>query len=99
MSLQASLSPAAVRDHEEIWLYVAADKPGAADRLIDALTERCQALARNPHMGRERDELREGLRSFPHGRYVIFYRIGEADVQIVRVLEGERDLPPLLENH
>jgi toxin ParE1/3/4 len=49
-------------------------------------------------MGRRRDELRKGLRSFPHGRYVIFYRIGEPGVQIVRVLEGERDLPPLLEN-
>jgi toxin ParE1/3/4 len=49
-------------------------------------------------MGRRRDELRPGLRSWPHGRYVIFYRLGEPGVQIVRVLEGERDLPVVLED-
>ena len=98
MRRRARLSPAAARDLEEIWLYVAADKPTAADHLIDALSDRCQALALNPHMGRRRDELRPGLRSFSHGRYVIFYRIGDPEVQIVRVLEGERDLPAVLSN-
>jgi toxin ParE1/3/4 len=78
VSPRAKLSPAAARDLEEIWLYVAADKPGAADRLIDDLSDRCRALALNPHIGRRRDELRPGLRSFPHGRYVIFYRVDDA---------------------
>lgn len=43
-------------------------------------------------MGRLRDELTEGLRSFPVGRYVIFYRIVQDGVEIVRVLHGARDL-------
>jgi len=65
VSRRARLSPAAAQDLEEIWLYVAADKPAAANRLIDALADQCQALAANPHMGRRRDELRAGLLSFP----------------------------------
>jgi len=37
------------------------------------------------------------LRSFPVGSYVIFYRPMENGVEIVRVLHGARDLPPLFD--
>jgi len=43
-------------------------------------------------MGRERPELLPGMRSFPLGRYLIFYRIVEETLQVVRVLSGYRDL-------
>jgi len=43
-------------------------------------------------MGRLRDELADGLRSFPVGRYVIFYRPIPKGIEIVRVLHGARDL-------
>ena len=43
-------------------------------------------------MGRERSELLPGMRSFPIGRYLIFYRIVEDTLQVVRVLSGYRDL-------
>ncbi|HWB48592.1 MAG TPA: type II toxin-antitoxin system RelE/ParE family toxin [Stellaceae bacterium] len=33
-----------------------------------------------------------GLRSLPYGRYMIFYRISEEEVEIVRVLPGARDV-------
>lgn len=32
-----------------------------------------------------------GLRSLVHGRYVIFYRVHEQAVQILRVIDGRRD--------
>jgi plasmid stabilization system protein ParE len=62
---------------DEIWLYVASDTGTveAADRLIDSITERLLLLARNPHIGRRRDEeLRPGLRSFAVNGFVIIYR-------------------------
>jgi len=87
-----SLSPEADADLEEIWCYVAADDPAAADRLVDSFVERFTMLADFPDIGRRRDELAPGIRSVPVGAYVIFYRMFEDTVQIVRVLHGARDL-------
>ena len=43
-------------------------------------------------MGRRRDDLRPGLRSFPVGAYVAFYQIVGDVVEIVRVFHGRRDI-------
>jgi len=48
-------------------------------------------LAQQSGFGRRREALVEGLRSFPVGRYVIFYLAVPGGVQIVRVLHGARD--------
>jgi len=49
-------------------------------------------------MGRRRDDLRPGagLRSFPVGRFIIFYRITGEDVDILHVVSAARDIEPLL---
>ncbi len=39
-----------------------------------------------------RPELGEGIRSFPSGNYVIFYRTVEGGIEIMRVLHGARDI-------
>jgi toxin ParE1/3/4 len=49
-------------------------------------------LAENPKSGRERAEIKQDLRSFPEGNYLIFYREWAGIVAIVRVLHGARDL-------
>jgi toxin ParE1/3/4 len=68
-----------------------------ADRLIDTITERFFLLAHHPHLGRSRaEDLRPGLRSFAVGAYVIIYRVESADVLILRVMHGSRDLPAML---
>ena len=44
-------------------------------------------------MGRVRDEdFGPGTRSFAVGEYVVLYRVQEANVLILRVLRGHRDL-------
>jgi toxin ParE1/3/4 len=83
------------RDLEEIHDYIAADSAAAASRWIDRLERECQGLAEMPGMGRRRQDLAPGLRSFPVGTYVIFYREVEDGVQIVRVLHGARDIESL----
>ena len=70
---------------------------GAADRLLDMIEQKCRLLAQFPEMGRKREELASGLRSFPVGNYVIFYRPSPEGIQMIRVLHGARDLPPLFE--
>jgi toxin ParE1/3/4 len=52
-------------------------------------------LVQNPEMGRVRNELKNGLYSFPIGKHIVFYRIVIDHIRIVRVLFGGRDLPRL----
>jgi len=91
-------SPQADSDLDDIWYYVAT-KSGSieiADRLIDSIADRFLLLARHPYIGRARDaDLRPGLRSFLVGNYVIIYRIQDADVLILRVVRGSRDIEAL----
>ncbi|WP_333111842.1 MULTISPECIES: type II toxin-antitoxin system RelE/ParE family toxin [unclassified Microcoleus] len=49
-------------------------------------------LAQFPNMGRQRNELLTGLRSFPVKPYIIFYIILLERVEIVRVLHQSRDV-------
>lgn len=88
-------SPQTDSDPDDVWLYVASESGSVAiaDRLIDSITKQFLLLAQYPHIGRRRDEdLRAGLRSFPVRDYVIFYRMQDADVVILRVLHGSRDV-------
>ena len=90
--------PRAKTDLVEIWDYIADDSEARADAFIETIDQKFHALARRPNMGRLRDELAEGLRSFPVGRYVIFYRPIPEGVEIVRVLHGARDLDSILQS-
>jgi toxin ParE1/3/4 len=73
-------------------MFIAADNPAQSDDFIDLIDEKFQNLPRQPGLGRRREELVAGLRSFPVGRYVIFYLQVQDCLQIVRVLHGARDV-------
>jgi toxin ParE1/3/4 len=47
-------------------------------------------------MGRPREDLRPGLRSIAVERYVLFYRVSAAAVEILRVLHSSRDMDAIL---
>ena len=84
--------PLAEADILEIWDYIADDSLAAADRWVDRLDEQFRLLAAQPMMGRARDELAPGVRSFPFGRYVVFYLPLDDGIDVVRVLHGARDI-------
>ena len=92
MRKQAYLSRSAETDLIEIWVYVAKDSVDAADRLIAKIQRQCQVLADAPGAGRRRDDVLPGIRSFPVGRYVLFYRQADDGIEVARVLSGYRDL-------
>lgn len=85
-------SAQAGRDLLDIWLYVAEDNSRAADRLLDHIHATIKMLARHPQMGRRRDALSPGLRSFTVGDYLIFYLPQKQGIVLLRVLSGYRDL-------
>lgn len=55
-----------------------------------------QILVKNPNLGKQRDEIKEGLYSFPYESHIIFYRVFKNHIRIVRILHGSRDLKRFL---
>ena len=76
----------------DIWLQIAADDPGAADRVLDRLEMAALNLIENPRRGPARDDIRRGLRYLVCDTYLILYRIVKDGIEIVRVVHGRRDL-------
>jgi toxin ParE1/3/4 len=88
-------SALAEQDYRDIWRYISADNPDAADRLLLRIDAKLELYASNPIMGTPRDRFALGLRSFPVGNYLVFYRIAADGIELVRVLHGARDLSTL----
>ena len=93
---RAARSYQAELDALEIWVHVARRDPAAADRLVDRFTAVITRLAGQPLMGRSAEHLLPGLRSFPSGEYLIFYRPDDEGVCVVRIFHGARQLTPEL---
>lgn len=92
------LSSAADNDLEDIFDYTL--RRYGLNQAIKYLTELevvFDKLSVNPYIGKSRDEVKSGLRSFPKQEHVIFYRqLDLASIYIVRVLHSSRDIYPLL---
>jgi plasmid stabilization system protein ParE len=75
------------------WIATLSQDVGLAQRFVERLRERCDELAAlfGPP-GRERDELGPGLRSVAWKRYVIVFRYGPTQLEVVRILHGRRDI-------
>ena len=88
------LAPQVEFELDDIWYYVARESGSIkiADRLIDSITNCLYLLASHPYVGRLREDLRPGLRSFHVGQYIVIYRIDETDVLILHVLHSHRDI-------
>jgi toxin ParE1/3/4 len=52
-----------------------------------------EALCKNPEVGRIKNELKIGLLSFPYQSHIIFYRIMDTHIRIIRMIHGSRGLP------
>jgi plasmid stabilization system protein ParE len=90
------LSGSAENDLLEAWLYIAEDSIDAADRLLDRIDAEIRALLMQPKMGRTRDELAAGLRSWPTSTpYILFYFLDTDGITIARVLHHARDMPAI----
>ncbi|MBF0168840.1 MAG: type II toxin-antitoxin system RelE/ParE family toxin [Alphaproteobacteria bacterium] len=80
-------------DVDGIIEYISKDNPLAANDFANRLVGKFYELAQSPLIGREREGFGAGVRVFPFGNYVIFYRLLKTEIVIVRVLHGARNLP------
>jgi toxin ParE1/3/4 len=80
------------QDLDEIFVYWARNAGlGVADRTVETIEERFALLGDFPNAGRKRDEIGPGVRSFPVGEFVIYFRKSRRAVEIIHVLHGPRD--------
>ena len=76
-----------------IWIYIATHNSEAiADRVYDSIEATCRLLREHPRLGRARPEIHEDARSLVIERWLTIYRVTDAGAQIVRVVDGARDL-------
>ena len=92
----------AEEDLIEIHAFLALDSPTAADRIVDKLISVADVLRRHPRLGQRRPEIRPSVRMMTDWPYVLLYETlpDEEDgqvkfVEVVRVLDGRRDLSSL----
>ncbi|MGF6226489.1 toxin ParE1/3/4 [Inquilinus ginsengisoli] len=102
MALKVILSPAARRDVEEIWRFIAEqDSVENADKVLEAFQDAIKGLENLPQRGNIPKELRAfgntGYREIHQNPYRIIYRIGVATVNIHGVFDGRRNMQILLQ--
>ena len=90
------ISVEAELDLEEIFEYtLTMHGIERAKKYVSAFDDIFESLAQYPELGKNRIEVRMGLRSFVKDFHVVFYRIIQDRIRIVRILHRSRDLAPL----
>lgn len=85
---------AAETDLEEIWRHTHKTWGLAqADRYIDKLAETFQYLAENPMQASACDHIRRGYRRALVENHVIYFRLADGGIDIIRVLHERMDAP------
>lgn len=92
--MNVRLTLRAESDLEGIFRYIAADSETAAREVVAAILDALNVLEQFPAAGRSRDDLFDGLRSWPALQYAAYYVIEENEVLIVRILGGGQNVGP-----
>ena len=88
-------APRAVARAVEIGKYIAADRPEAAVRWVQALFAAAASLARHPRRGRKVPELdRPDVRQLQHGSHRLIYRIDPKRIVVLTVRHGRQAWDP-----
>lgn len=91
------ITDAAEVDLEHIGDAIAADNPARSVSFVRELVARCERLTDMPHrFGLIAGHEDSGIHKVPHHGYLIFYRIGESDVSVIRILHGAMDYEKIL---
>jgi len=86
------LYPKAIEDLESIYLYSVREfGTNRSDDYIYALEESFQYLAEDPLLSRNCDYILQDLRAFNLGSHVIFLKITNYGISIIRILHQSMD--------
>jgi toxin ParE1/3/4 len=85
----------ASRDLSEIADYFAETNMEIGERFFRAFNRKCQQLIAFPSSGKSYSSIRPDLRGLSIEGYIIFYRILDDGIEILRVVSGRRNFPSL----
>lgn len=87
-------SDVAEADLDQLYDYIARDVPYYAEQFLDRLIEAVAVLKEHPQLGRQVPEAedREDVRELIYQSYRIIYLVDRAQVSILTVIHGSRDL-------
>jgi len=86
------LRPRAQRDLDEIWNYSAATWGiEQAELYVREIWRVIEILADDPRLGRPCDDIRAGYRKYPSRSHLVFYRVVEGGIDVVRILHQRMD--------
>ncbi len=92
-SLPYVISKKAVSDLEEIWLYTVEKwSIDQADRYYNLIFDEIQFICKNVNAGKSMDHVRKGYRASKVKSHLIFYRIQNSNVEIIRILHERMDI-------
>jgi toxin ParE1/3/4 len=91
--LRYVISKQAVSDLEEIWIYTSEKWPvEQADRYYLLIIEEINYICRNGDAGKKMDHVRKGNFASKVKSHLIFYRISNNMVEIIRILHERMDI-------
>jgi toxin ParE1/3/4 len=87
------ISKKAVNDLEEIWLYTA-DKWSIeqADRYYNLIFDEINYICRNMNAGKSMEHVRKGYRAAKVKSHLIFYRVINNTIEVIRILHERMDI-------
>jgi toxin ParE1/3/4 len=86
------VSRGAERGLDEIFVYWAKRASlEVADRLIDSITDRFWLLGEYPEAGKPAEDIAPGVRCFPAGKYLIYYRKAPRWTEILHIFHGAQE--------
>ncbi len=87
------ISRKAISDLEEIWLYTVEKwSVEQADRYYFLIIEEIKYICMNAHSGKKMDHIRKGYFASKVKSHLIFYRINNNRVEIIRILHERMDI-------
>jgi toxin ParE1/3/4 len=98
MMARYTLRQLAQNDLEEIWLFSLQEwSIVQADKYTRALVSRFEWLSENPHIGKRRDDIKQGYYCYPEGSHAIFYTLTGYGIDVIGILHQRMDVMGHLE--
>jgi toxin ParE1/3/4 len=89
------LAPSSTRDLDRLSQYFLETNVEAGERLFKTLNQNFYNLTQFPNLGKPYPHLDPSIRGLLVDKYIIFYRVTEIQIEIVRVVHGRQDLTKL----
>ncbi|WP_105385512.1 type II toxin-antitoxin system RelE/ParE family toxin [Neorhizobium alkalisoli] len=94
--MRVTFTREAIEDLVGIGEHIYPSNPTRADSFVTELETRCLQLA-EMHLAFLKSHPDSGdIRRGPHGKYLIFYEVSDAEISILRVLHGAQDYTKIL---